>query len=140
MTGRDESFGTIPVVLEGKVWKVFLIQHQKGRHWGFPKGHAEAGEDERMTATRELLEETGLGVKRFLRTEPFSEEYSFRVNGKLIRKKVRYYLVEAQGVYRLDPNEILDGRWFSFQDAALKVTFSETKAILAAVEKILHSL
>lgn len=140
MTQRDESFGTIPVVLEGRVWKVFLIQHQKGRHWGFPKGHPEAGEDERATATRELLEETGLGVKRFLRTESFSEEYSFRVNGKPIRKKVSYYLVETEGVYHLDPTEILDGRWFSFKDAALKATFPETKKILAAVEKILQSL
>jgi bis(5'-nucleosidyl)-tetraphosphatase len=137
---RDESFGVIPVVLDNGVWYVFLIQHQKGRHWGLPKGHPETGEDAIAAAVRELREETGLGVKRFIHKEPFVEEYQFRKEGKIVKKKVSYFLIETLGVYQLDPAEILDGKWFTFQEADLKVTFPETKSILSSSEKILKAL
>ncbi len=137
---REESFGTIPVVLDGKIWRVFLIQHRMGKHWGFPKGHKEEGENSMEAALRELREETALGAKRFLHKDPFIEEYKFRKEGKLVIKKVSYYLIEAEGVYALDPKEIGDGRWFSLKEAFLQITFQETKEILSSVEKILLSL
>lgn len=41
----------------------FLGVKSKGNgDWGFPKGHVEAGETEKETAKREILEETGLNI------------------------------------------------------------------------------
>lgn len=140
MIRREESFGTIPLTQEGGIWRVFLIQHQKGKHWGFPKGHKEGDEDAKAAAIRELLEETALGVMRFLSPEPLIEEYRFRREGLPVVKRVEYYIVEATGTYDLEPEEVQDGRWFTLKEAALQVTFPEAKQILQKVENFLASL
>ena len=137
---RDESFGAIPLVQEGNTWRVFLIQSQKGKYWGFPKGHKEKDEDAKTAAIRELREETSLGIKRFLTSDSFIEEYQFHKEGHLIQKKVEYFLVEAVGVYALDQKEVQDGRWFSLKEAALQLTYPEAKNILSQVEKVLQKL
>lgn len=46
-----------------------IILNKKGNalgHWGFPKGHVEAGEKELDTARREIREEVGLEVDSFM--------------------------------------------------------------------------
>lgn len=137
---HEESFGIIPVTQEGGDWYVFLIQHQKGRHWSFPKGHKEEGETAMQTATRELLEETALSIKRILHSEPFVEIYQFRKEGQPVTKKVSYFLAETVGTYELDPNEIAQGRWFSLKDAEMQITFPETKDLLLKALKLLKNL
>ena len=69
----EESFGVVPVQKTENDWEVFLIQHIKGRYWGFPKGHAEAGETPIESAVRELKEETNLDPNNCLRMDPFVE-------------------------------------------------------------------
>ena len=39
-----------------------LLRSNKHGEWGFPKGHADPGEDLRTTALRETLEETGIAL------------------------------------------------------------------------------
>lgn len=39
-----------------------LLCHRKRGEWGFPKGHAEPGEDDLAAALRECAEETGIGA------------------------------------------------------------------------------
>ncbi|KAK0556581.1 hypothetical protein OC846_001025 [Tilletia horrida] len=63
---KERSFGVVPIVL-GEPAKVLLIkQASGGKQWGIPKGHAEQGETALQAAVRELEEETGLKVSRFL--------------------------------------------------------------------------
>ncbi|MFN0065205.1 MAG: NUDIX domain-containing protein, partial [Chlamydiales bacterium] len=99
---RVHAFGIIPI----KKRRVLLVHHQKG-HWSFPKGHAEENEDPKMTAARELKEETGLDVIRFLEIPPIEEEYAF----DLIRKKVTYFFAEVEGKLQLQTAEIQEARW-----------------------------
>jgi bis(5'-nucleosidyl)-tetraphosphatase len=73
-----ESFGIVPFLKEEGGWKVLLILHREGNHWGFPKGKANPGETPLEAATRELKEETGLSVIQILREEPLAEQYQFR--------------------------------------------------------------
>ena len=54
----EKSCGAI--VLDGG--KILVIQQAEG-HWGFPKGHVEAGETEVQTAIREIKEETNYDVE-----------------------------------------------------------------------------
>ena len=59
---REKSCGGLVFRRQNDLIQLLLIKHKKGGHWSFPKGHVEAGESERETAMREILEETGVHV------------------------------------------------------------------------------
>jgi 8-oxo-dGTP pyrophosphatase MutT (NUDIX family) len=134
---KDESFGVIPLTKERGVWEVFLIQHARGRYWGFPKGHAESNETSEEAAFRELKEETNLVFIRYLKDEPLMEQYYFMKEGHRVFKRVLYFVAEVGGNVMLQKEEIQDGVWLPMKDAIEKVTHAEGKAILSQVEKIL---
>jgi bis(5'-nucleosidyl)-tetraphosphatase len=137
MNHWDQSFGVIPLFRKGSGWNIFLIQHAHGRYWGFPKGHAEAGESELDAASRELKEETNLDIVRLLQQEPLQEQYQFVVNKRRIHKRVLYFVAEVSGSVVLQKKEISNGMWLPITEAFEQVTHSEGRAILACVEKIL---
>lgn len=137
MARQDESFGVVPLKKEGGQWEVFLIKHKHGRYWGFPKGHAEAGETPQVTAARELKEETNLDVVQFLTGEPLMERYSFMLGGSRIYKRVYYFIAEVSGEISLQKHEISDGIWLPFPEALQKLTHSEGKTILSQVSSFL---
>ncbi|QSR84528.1 bis(5'-nucleosyl)-tetraphosphatase [Methylacidimicrobium sp. B4] len=78
-----------------------IVYHWKGReprylllrafrHWDFPKGVVEPGEEPFAAARREVFEETGIRTLRF----PWNEE--FRETAPYGRGKIaRYYLAET---------------------------------------------
>ncbi len=134
---QEESFGIIPLSHKRGYWEVFLIRHKHGRYWGFPKGHAEAGETPHQAAFRELKEETNLDGVRFLQDEPFVESYSFLFDGKRVFKRVSYFVSEVEGTVVLQQEEIQDGIWLPLKEACEKVTHREGKAILIKVQKTL---
>jgi len=137
---QDESFGVIPLSKERGRWEVFLIQHTRGRYWGFPKGHSEGEETPEEAAFRELKEETNLDVVRCLQSEPFMEQYQFLIDGKKVFKTVSYFVAEVTGEVKLQETEIQDGIWLPLAEALEKVTHSEGKTILSQVAKVLPSL
>ena len=55
----EKLCGAVTFCRDGDTVKYILIKNLSG-HIGFPKGHAESGESELETATREVFEETGL--------------------------------------------------------------------------------
>lgn len=128
------SFGIIPFRnVKGK-WQVLLVQHVHGQHWGFPKGKAKEMESARDAAARELREETGYAVQRYLSEEPFTEHYN--VSGE--KKTVGYYPALVTGVLKCQPSEILVADWFSLDDAIKRLSFSESQRILIQARKILY--
>ncbi len=133
----EESFGAVPVRKTENDWEVFLIQHIKGRYWGFPKGHAEEGETPIEAAFRELKEETNLDPINCLRMDPFVEHYQFIVKGDRISKRVCYFLTEVTGSIILQSQEIHSGIWLSIDEGIKKITHKEGKTILAQVADIL---
>jgi 8-oxo-dGTP pyrophosphatase MutT (NUDIX family) len=135
---QDESFGIIPLRKHEGHWQVFLVLHKHAKYWGFPKGHAEAGETAEQAAARELKEETNLDVVRHLAKEPLSEQYRFTHGQRYIVKRVLYYIAEVAGTVKLQENEIESGVWVDVTDAAAKVTHSEGKSIIGLVEKFLR--
>lgn len=137
---KDESFGVIPLSKAHGRWEVFLIQHTRGRYWGFPKGHAEPDEAPAEAALRELKEETNLDFIRYLQNEPLTEQYYFMKEGQRVFKKVSYFVAEVGGKVKLQKEEIQDGIWVPFPEALDKVTHQEGKTILSQVEKILPKI
>jgi bis(5'-nucleosidyl)-tetraphosphatase len=124
---KQQSFGIIPAKKnEDGIWEFLLIRHHAG-HWGFPKGHAEPGEDSLQTATRELFEETGLEISRLLTASPMSETYFFTLHGKKVKKSVGYFLAEVQGEVVLQAEEVNDSKWVAATEAEGWITFEEAK-------------
>jgi 8-oxo-dGTP pyrophosphatase MutT (NUDIX family) len=125
---NDWSYGVIPLKMQEKTPYIFIIKHRSGG-WLLPKGHAEPGETPRQAAERELEEETGLHVERWLDHEPFVEHYSFVLENEKIYKEVQYFPALVTGSIRFQIEEVKDGRWVSVSEAPSCVTFKEMKSI-----------
>jgi len=127
---QEQSHGLIPFKKEGNKWLVLLVQNKNGKFWGFPKGHAEGKETSKQAAERELFEETGLHVKRYIKEDPLIERYTYYRDRKKISKKVLYYAVEAIGNINILQEEILDCLWLPIDEAFSTLTYPEGKKLL----------
>ena len=133
----DTSYGIIPLRKREGDWEVFLVQLHQG-HWGFPKGHADSPKEKpKEAACRELLEETGLRVEKYLSELSLQETYMFMFQKELIKKTVHYFLAEVIGEIYLQAEEIADGKWVSVAKASDHLTFSEGKKMLQKVSDML---
>lgn len=137
---KDESFGIIPLSKQSGEWKVLLIHHQSGNHWGFPKGHKSGLESDYEAAVRELKEETGLDVQQCVSTMPFTETFTFRRTGTIIEKTVSYFPAIVTGDITIQLEEIREALWFSFPDALKRLTFEEARSICRQVRQILDHI
>ncbi len=127
---KVESFGIVPFLKEEGIWKVLLILHREGNHWGFPKGKANPGETPLESATRELKEETGLIVSSVLLQQPMTEQYQFRRKRQFIVKSVQYFPAFVEGSLNLQEEEIRDAKWMTIPEALQQLTFKEARHIL----------
>lgn len=125
-----ESFGIVPFRKEEGTWKVLIILHREGNHWGFPKGKANPSETPLQSAIRELKEETALIVTEVLRNEPMTERYQFRRKKQLIVKTVQYFPALVEGDLGLQEEEIRDAKWLTIPEALGQLTFREARHIL----------
>ena len=135
---KVESFGIVPFLNENGTWKVLLILHREGNHWGFPKGKANPGETPLAAASRELKEETGLSVLKVLREDPLTEQYQFRRKKQFIIKTVQYFPALVEGSLQLQVEEIREAKWLTFQEAMQQLTFREARHILQEFRKYTH--
>ncbi len=133
-----ESFGIVPLVNDQGLWKVLLILHSQGSHWGFPKGKANPGETPLESATRELKEETGLVVSELLRTEPLKEQYQFHRKKQLVLKIVHYFPALVEGTLSLQEEEIRDAKWMTISEAMSQLSFGEARHILKEIARSLN--
>ncbi len=137
---EEHSYGIIPFAKHNSEWKVFVVLHKKGNHWGFPKGHAEGDETPKDAATRELSEETGLNVEEFLLTAPCEEHYTFYRKSHKVLKTASYFPALVSGKPALQEKEIREGRWLSFEMAMMTLTFSESRTLFNQVQNELKAL
>lgn len=137
---RVESFGIVPFSNEKGAWKVLLILHREGNHWGFPKGKANPGETPLEAAKRELKEETGLEVLKVLKEKPLIEQYRFRRGKNSIIKSVQYFPALVTGDLKIQQAEIREAKWLSVSEAMQQLTFKEAQHILQEFLRHLHLL
>lgn len=136
---KDTSYGIIPLRRQSDNWEVFLVQHQAG-HWSFPKGHPEPGEQPQETAIRELKEETGLSILKFLIIDPIKEQYNFIFNRKKIDKSVYYFPALVEGHELIQKKELIEGRWMNLSQAHEQMTFNEGKRICTELMILLKNI
>ena len=130
----DQSFGIIPIN-NATGTRRFLLVHQKKGHWGFPKGHAEKGETAVESALRELAEETGVTDCELVSDQPLLEHYRFiNKKGQRVDKTVTFFIgrVNSDEVV-VQPEEVQDFAWLTASEARDRLTYPESRELLARV-------
>lgn len=112
--------------------RLFLLLDY-GRHWDYPKGHVERGEDDITAALRELEEETGIREARLV--HGFSHEivYCFRTpGGKIVRKSVVFFLASTATTQVQLSEEHVGFDWLNAEDAEARLKYPTAKRVLRA--------
>jgi|SRR5882724_4226875 len=132
---RSAGFVVFRVSPQG-VREYLLLDY--GRHWDFPKGHLEKGEDDVTAATRELHEETGIADARTIPDFRHQITYFFRDRKKgLIRKTVVFFLGQT---WAKDADVALshehEGFMFvPFEAAIRQTTYANARQVLRLAEE-----
>lgn len=142
-TKADFSYGVVPLYKQESVWQVLLIHQRSYRgdtFWILPKGHAENGEAPEVTAKRELEEETGLKNVSLDPERIFTISYSFIHEGVKIDKEVQYFIgyCKDQDTLLTQPEEVVEMRWCTFEEARALVSHKNSRDILTQVEAFLY--
>ena len=139
MTRNERSAGFIAYLVAPSGGIEYLTLNY-GRHWDFPKGHVESGEDDLAAAIRELREETGLTDPRVVPGFRHEIVYYFRDRRKgLIRKTVVFFLAEMPGRDVALSHEHVGFEFLPFEQALKRVTYPTAKAVLRAAHAHLES-
>lgn len=127
------------VIQDGSKLLMVKVENLEGRQvWTFPKGHIEHGESGEETALREVEEETGYRCEII---EPYERaQYWFKREGELTKKTVTWFLMKPlQKTGEHDPEEILETRWVSLDEAESLAKYKSDKKILARL-RLSHAL
>ncbi|MCL4357843.1 NUDIX domain-containing protein [Patescibacteria group bacterium] len=120
--------------------ELLLIQDAKKR-WTIPKGHVEPGEDPKITAEREIREETGLQEMQVI-TWLGKVHFRYRRNRTLVLMTMHIYLVHGLGdTQNLKGEDWLSGmRWMSANEAIDKIAYEDIgKLILIGLKRVRES-
>lgn len=122
----------------------YLLVHPSsdGKQWGFlknflddqtklvlPKGHIEPGENPRVTAVREVREETG----HWARVTHWLQDS--RLGKKANAPMVRWFLMELEEEAKEWPEENRQHHWLPFTEAMQQDLYPETQYLLIAAEQ-----
>ena len=114
------------VIFRGKI--LLLYKSYKNKYE--PKGTVEAGEEYKDTATREVLEETG--VHASIIKYVGKSQYTFNVPENTVSKDVHWYLMMSDSYYSKPQREeyFVDSGYYKFHEAYHLLKFSNEKQIL----------
>ena len=133
----EQSFGLVPIAPQAGDNLFLLIQHRAG-HWGFPKGHAEAGETPLQAACREFEEETGIRDYQVHDSPPFVEVYRLVKPKQTVEKTVTYFVAWVQSMQVIPQEaEIRAYRWLPYEAALAQITFEQSRQLLTQVVQAL---
>jgi 8-oxo-dGTP pyrophosphatase MutT (NUDIX family) len=124
-TELETSYGG--VVVRGD--EVLVITPAGRRVTGLPKGGLEPGETPEQAAAREVREETG--VVATVR-EPLGDvRYTYRRDGRRVRKTVHFFLCEyVEGSTSDHDHEVDEARWIAIAGAPKELTYPGERALI----------
>jgi bis(5'-nucleosidyl)-tetraphosphatase len=133
---RSAGFVLFRVHPESGLREYLLLDY--GRHWDFPKGHLEKGENDLAAALRELREETGIGDPQVIRDFRHEITYFFRDRKRgLIRKTVAFFLGQTTASDReiILSSEHEGFTFVPFEVAVRQTTYANARQVLRLAEE-----
>lgn len=136
---KEFSSGGIVLRKKSGSFLVLLIKDGYDR-WTWPKGNIEIKESSRAACIREIEEEVGIKSLDILK-KIGKTQYYYRLKGELVFKTVFLFLCETkQAKLIIQESEINGGKWFTPEDALLKVEYDGSKSLLKKAIKLFSSL
>jgi len=131
---EEKSAGAVVFHASDSSFEYLLLKYEAG-HWDFPKGAIEEGETELDTARREVREETALDGLKVI--EGFRREigYKYRKHGRLVSKRVAFYLIQSDSRSVRISREHRDFLWLKYEHAVKKLTYKTAKETLTEAHK-----
>ena len=117
--------------------RLYLLLHYTTKHWDFPKGNIEEGEDELSTVKREVKEETGITDLEFIDGFKRVIEYYYKRLGILVHKQVIFYLAKTREKDVKLSYEHIGYKWLPYEEAYNTLTYDNSKKILKDAEVFL---
>ncbi|MCD6495310.1 NUDIX domain-containing protein [Candidatus Bipolaricaulota bacterium] len=134
----ERSAGFILYSIDGGERKYLLLRHRHGGHWGFPKGHIEAGESEMDAALRETREETGISDLRVMPGFRELSSYQFHRGSRLVFKENVYFLARAAHTKPILSREHTQCQWLAYAETRERLSFDDMRHILDQAEQSLN--
>jgi 8-oxo-dGTP pyrophosphatase MutT (NUDIX family) len=134
----EESAGAIIFYIENNEPVFLLLKYPS--YWGFAKGIIEKGENIETTTRREVEEETSLKNIEILPGFSFNQEWFYRFDGKLIKKKATFLLAkvnpDVKDTIKLSyEHEAFE--WNNFEIAIQKMRIKNNREMLTAAYKFI---
>ncbi|MGI0080049.1 MAG: bis(5'-nucleosyl)-tetraphosphatase [Nitrososphaerales archaeon] len=115
----------------------YLVLNYPAGHWDFPKGAVERGETEQEAARREILEETGIKVDKFISNFRKKIEYHYRRSDGLSHKQVVFFLARAERDDVKISFEHSGFEWLTYEQSARRLTFENARNVLREANEFL---
>lgn len=117
--------------------EVALVAVKDGKVWCLPKGLIEKGEDEKETAVREVMEETGLRGRIVDKIGDISYWYYIKDDGARCKKTVHFYLLEfLSGDTENHSWEVDRAEWFEIDEALRLLSYKGEREILKKAKEM----
>lgn len=116
---------------------VLMIKHRSGGHMSFPKGHVEANETERMTAVREVCEETSVKIEII---EDFRKTVYYTSSPGVRKEVVYFFALTKQTDIKPRPGEIAEVAWIKAEKAESRLTHENDKTVFRAARQYFEQL
>ncbi|MEM2916085.1 MAG: NUDIX domain-containing protein [Candidatus Woesearchaeota archaeon] len=139
MPGKEKSAGVIIFRREdGKILFLLLFKKYKTEYWDLPKGNIEKGEEPLKTAEREAGEETGITGLRFIPGFEEKVQWWYKLEGRLIKKTVTYFLAETAAKEAKVSAEHIKAGWFTLEEAEKVLKHKDSRELLRKAQKYLE--
>ena len=116
---------------------LYLLMSNPHGTWEFPKGHVMKGESDEEAALREVKEETGLKRLKIIKGFNCTIKYTFRRNGRLIKKTVKYFLMETRPGSIMLSDEHIAFMWLPYEEAIKRLNYKNARRVLSEANSFL---
>ena len=139
MPEKEKSAGVVIFRREGNsILFLLLFKKYKTEYWDLPKGNIEKGEAPIKTAEREAGEETGITDLGFIPGFEEKVQWWYKLEGKLTRKSVTYYLAETGAKEAKVSSEHIKSGWFTLAEAEKVLKHKDSMELLRKAQKFLE--